>query len=103
MILSKYKLENGNYAIIYRGESEDVANDGIAAMDVVSVTYNKDADLGIMIVNKEVKSDFKEASLPLIKWMAQNQHPHTMAEIENNRAILWEGKESNVINEFILD
>jgi len=46
---------------------------------------------------------FEEACEPLMKWLSENQHPHTMAEVESNRAVLWEGKQTHLTEEFILD
>jgi len=46
---------------------------------------------------------FEEACEPLMKWLSENQHPHTMAEVESNRAVLWEGKQTHLTEEFILE
>jgi len=34
------------------------------------------------------KLPFETISEIMIKWMAENQHPHTMAEIDSTKAIL---------------
>lgn len=54
-------------------------------------------------VDDILKLPFEEISEIMIKWMAQNQHPHTMAEIDSTRAILWEGKQSHINDGFIVD
>ena len=35
--------------------------------------------------------------------MAENQHPHTMVEIDSTKAILWEGKQAHNNKSFIVD
>lgn len=37
------------------------------------------------------KTTFEESVEPLIKYLAENHHPHTMAVVESNRAQIWEG------------
>ena len=46
---------------------------------------------------------FEEACEPLMKWLSENKHPHTMVEVENNKAVLWEGKQTHLTDEFIVD
>ncbi|HET8737582.1 MAG TPA: hypothetical protein VFM69_13385 [Pricia sp.] len=46
---------------------------------------------------------FENISEVMIKWMAEKQHPHTMAEIDSTRAILWEGKQAHNNNTYVLD
>ena len=40
------------------------------------------------------KQTFEDVCKPLIKWIEKNHHPHTMIEIDSNKAILWEGKKA---------
>ena len=49
------------------------------------------------------KITFKKVSEPMIKWMAENQNPHTMVEIDSTKAILWEGKQTHNNKSFIID
>ena len=49
------------------------------------------------------KLEFKDISEIMIKWMAENEHPHTMVEIDSERAILWEGKQSHINKTFVVD
>ena len=49
------------------------------------------------------KLPFENISEIIIKWMAENQHPHTMAEIDSTRAILWEGKQAHNNDGFLVD
>lgn len=103
MIITKYKLKNGNSVIVYRGDSEDIANDGIAPDSVVSSSYDKDADLGILVVMSDEKLTFEQASAPMMKYMAENHHPHTIAHVESNKSVLWEGVKTHLTDEFLVD
>lgn len=40
------------------------------------------------------KETFESAANPLIKYLAENHHPHTCAIVESDGAILWEGLKS---------
>jgi hypothetical protein len=46
---------------------------------------------------------FESVTEPLMKYLSENHHPHTMVEVESNKATLWEGQKSNVTDKFILD
>ena len=46
---------------------------------------------------------FKEAVEPLMKWMSENQHPHTTVIVTGTRAELVEGVECHLTDEFIVD
>lgn len=64
----------------------------------------KDVTYKIMeLIDNEKPKTFEEACEPLMKWMSENQNPHTMAEVESNRAVLWEGKQTHLTEEFILN
>lgn len=56
-----------------------------------------------MILTKEKIDEFLEASKPLMKWLAENCHPHTAAIVENDRAELIEGIAIVKCNSFIKD
>jgi len=56
-----------------------------------------------MILNKQQRIEFEEASRPLIKWLNENCHPHVIAIIEPNRAQLTESINSVPINDYIQD
>jgi len=56
-----------------------------------------------MILSKKEVEGFKKAAEPLMKWMAENLHPHTTAIVDQGRAELLEGKCAHVTEEFILD
>ncbi len=53
-------------------------------------------------VDDILKLPFVEISEIMIKWMAENEHPHTMAEIDSTKAILWEGKSCHINKKFII-
>ena len=46
---------------------------------------------------------FEEAVEPLMKWMSENQHPHTTAIVTNTRAELVEGIQCHLNHDFIVD
>jgi len=56
-----------------------------------------------MILTKEQKEEFEEKVKPVIKWLAENFHPHVTVIVENNRAEILEGSASIVTDEFIPD
>jgi len=53
-------------------------------------------------VNKQSKA-FKKAVRPLMKYLAENHHPHTKCVVENNRAELLEGIKNYATDKFISD
>ena len=46
---------------------------------------------------------FEEAVEPLMKWMAENTHPHATAIVTSSRAELVEGLQCHLNDEFIVD
>ncbi|HDL7414201.1 TPA: hypothetical protein PXN46_001255 [Yersinia enterocolitica] len=54
-------------------------------------------------MSKEEMKSFEEAAKPLIKWLAENVHPHHSAVVSSTRAELLEGKISIPTMEFIKD
>ena len=46
---------------------------------------------------------FEEAVEPLMKWMSENQHPHTTVIVTGTRAELVEGLQCHLTDEFIVD
>lgn len=56
-----------------------------------------------MILTKEQRTELERASKPLMKFLAENFHPHVKVIVENDRAELLEGSASVATDEFILD
>jgi len=56
-----------------------------------------------MKTQEEKRKEFIELVTPVMKWMAENLHPHTKIIIEANSAELVEGEIAYVNNEFIVD
>lgn len=52
---------------------------------------------------KKQKEEFDELVRPLIKWLAENQHPHTQIIIDATSAVLWEGIIALSTEEFLID
>jgi len=46
---------------------------------------------------------FEEAVRPLMKYLAENHHPHTHVIVESNSAELSEGVKSVVTDEYLVD
>ncbi|WP_419057405.1 hypothetical protein [Kluyvera georgiana] len=46
---------------------------------------------------------FEQAAEHLIKWLAENEHPHTMAVVTSTSAQLFDGKRVHNTNEFLCD
>ncbi len=56
------------------------------------------------ISNEKLKpKTFEDAVEPLMKWLCENQHPHTTVIVTNNRAELVEGLQCHITDEFIVD
>lgn len=49
------------------------------------------------------KKAFEDAVEPLIKFMAENHHPHTCVIVDSNSAALWEGLRTHRTDKFIVD
>jgi hypothetical protein len=54
-------------------------------------------------MEKEITSNFESASRPLMKYLAQNHHPHTSAYVRNDLAELLEGQQIFGTDDYILD
>lgn len=52
---------------------------------------------------KDEMEEFKEIVKPVIKWLADNFHPHTSIQIDSTSAELVEGVRGFVTHEFIKD
>ncbi len=50
-----------------------------------------------------ISKEFEYASKPLMKYLAENHHPHTKVIVESNSSQLLEGLKSIVTDEFIVD
>lgn len=51
----------------------------------------------------EREQSFEEVVRPLMKWLADNYHPHCKVIVESDRAELIEGQQSYVTKDFIKD
>jgi len=51
----------------------------------------------------EFERKFQEASKPLIKFLAENMHPHCHAEVDATKSILHEASLCFNTTEFVLD
>jgi hypothetical protein len=56
-----------------------------------------------MILTEEQKKQFEEKVRPLIKWVAENFHPHVKIILESDRAEILEGSASIVTDDYIPD
>lgn len=55
------------------------------------------------IAEKLKPKTFEDAVEPLMKWLCENQHPHTTIIVTSNRAELVEGLKCHNTDEFIVD
>ena len=57
-----------------------------------------------MTILDETKfKEFEEVVKPIMKWLAENMHPHAKIIIETDRAELVEGVVATVTDEFVPD
>jgi len=56
-----------------------------------------------METEEQAIAEFNELARPLIKWIAENKHPHTQIIIDATSAVLWEGIWSLSTEEFLID
>ena len=56
-----------------------------------------------MILTQKQKEEFEKTVKPLIKFLAENFHPHVTAIVDSGRAEILEGSASIVTDEFIPD
>lgn len=52
---------------------------------------------------KDLRPGFTEAAEPLMKWLAENMHPHAKAIVDSGSAELVEGVVGHVTDKFIKD
>jgi hypothetical protein len=60
-------------------------------------------DKSISEINVKKPKTFEEAAEPIMKWMCENQHPHTTVILTGTSAELVEGLQSHLTNKFIVD
>ena len=56
-----------------------------------------------MILTDEQREAFNQAAEPLMKWMADNLHPHAKAIVESGTAELCEGVQAHKTGKFFRD
>ena len=56
-----------------------------------------------MVLTSEQKDEFEEVAKPLMKFLAENFHPHVTAIVEGGRAEILESSAAIVTDEFIPD
>ncbi|WP_181939707.1 hypothetical protein [Pectobacterium odoriferum] len=54
-------------------------------------------------MDKELRDSFEEAAKPLIKWLAENVHPHHTAIVSSNHAELLQSEIGFPTDEFLKD
>lgn len=54
-------------------------------------------------MNEEAQKQFEEVVKPVMKWLAENKHPHSKIIIESNSAELVEGTMVLSTDEFLVD
>jgi hypothetical protein len=56
-----------------------------------------------MILTSNQTEEFEAATRPLIKWLNDNAHPHTVVHVSTNRAELFEGVCCRNVDDYIKD
>lgn len=78
----------------------ETSSTGTTGEHIIYAPFNEMVD---DIVSTIVPKTFEEAVEPLMKWMSENQHPHTTVIVTGTRAELVEGLQCHLTNEFIVD
>ena len=108
------RTENGNFVIYQYGKQQEVGNltiefgiPGERDMLTKEQFYKIiEGTKGIESIYGEFKKEpesFDETIKPVMKWLAENQHPHTKIILDSTNAELVEGIKSVVTNEYIVD
>jgi len=58
---------------------------------------------GYLLAKKELQESFESTTEPVIKWLNDNQHPHTKIIITHTAAELFEGLKSHVTEKYLKD
>lgn len=74
-----------------------------AAELMESYTNIKLSRLKLLPEGYDGKANFEQVALPVIKYLAENHHPHTTAIFTSNRAEILEGIKSIVNDDYIPD
>lgn len=56
-----------------------------------------------MVLTEEQKKQFEEVVRPLMKWIAETNHPYLKAIITNDSAEILESSATVIINDYIPD
>lgn len=78
----------------------ETSSTGTTGEHIIYAPFNEMVD---DIVSTIVPKTFEEAVEPLMKWMSENQHPHTTVIVTGIRAELVEGLQCHLTDEFIVD
>jgi len=88
----------------------DEINDNLLEKAIYDETDNEFKNGKVLfsdIVNEldkhRVNNTYENAVKPLMKWLAENCHPHTKAIVESNLSELVEGVKSFNTDEFLVD
>jgi len=96
----------------YKEEKTYQANNGIAPNCVLGSGFIKEFnvlysiyDRSLHSIGKHPKEEriFSEAVRPLMKYLAENHHPHTTCIVQNNKVELVEGLMTYHTEDYILD
>jgi hypothetical protein len=79
----------------------ETSSTGTTGEHIIYAPFNEMVDDIVSII--EYPKTFEEAVEPLIKWMSENQHPHTTVIVTGTRAELVEGLQCHLTDEFIVD
>ena len=78
----------------------ETSSTGTTGEHIIYAPFNEMVD---DIVSTVCPKTFEDAVEPLMKWMSENQHPHTTVIVTGTRAELVEGIQCHLNDEFIVD
>lgn len=78
----------------------ETSSTGTTGEHIIYAPFNEIVDDIVSII---VPKTFEEAVEPLMKWMSENQHPHTTVIVTGTRAELVDGLQYHLTDEFIVD
>jgi hypothetical protein len=93
----------GNETIIADGNEKNVEK-ALMALKAAAIEEYPDSVFAKNARGAEPKKDtFEKAARPLIKYMAENHHPHTVAHVDSIRAELFESQITIKVEDYLVD
>lgn len=97
------KLQCLHAALIQNGQFDKTNATNIAEAINAGFDAINLGDCNITDTNKALADSFEEVTRPVIKWLAQNVHPHHSVIIDSTHAELLEGRLAVSTEEYLQD